>query len=48
MISQCSGCKYCDPKALGQGKPCCTFAFKLEVKDGICFTRREDRQKVKP
>jgi len=48
MKDQCVGCKFYDPVAERYGRPYCTYAFKLEVKDGICLTRREPKKAVKP
>jgi len=48
MVNQCIGCKFLDPVALREGKPCCTWAFKPDVKAGVCFTRKQDPQGRKP
>jgi len=46
MDTNCHECKFCDKEALTSGRPCCTFAFKLEVEDSICLTRRQAKKEV--
>jgi hypothetical protein len=37
MKQGCDKCRYCDQEALKQMKPCCTYAFKLEIDEfGKC------------
>ena len=38
----CHNCFYVDKKALGKGKPCCTYAFqiKIDTNTGKCLTRK--------
>lgn len=39
--ANCKGCKFADKSKVGTGEPCCQYAFKLDIKDGICHTKRE-------
>ena len=39
----CRGCYFADKKKVGTGEPCCSYGFRLEVKDDRCLARREVR-----
>lgn len=41
QVENCAkGCRFAEQSKIGIGKPCCTFAFALDVQNGICKTRR--------
>lgn len=39
--ANCRGCRFADAELVGTGKPCCTYAFRLDIQEGKCYTRRE-------
>ncbi len=41
QATNCKGCKFADKKKVGSGKPCCQYAFGLDVQGDKCNTRRE-------
>lgn len=40
--ANCTGCKFADKPMIGTGRPCCTYAFKLDHSGGICHTKRQE------
>ena len=38
----CEGCKFADKPKIGTGTPCCQYAFRLDIENGICRTKREN------
>lgn len=44
QLQNCRGCKFAAAELVGTGKPCCTYAFKLDIREGKCYTRRETKK----
>jgi hypothetical protein len=42
QVVNCSGCRWSDPRAVGSGKPCCTYAGILKTEPGVCLTKAEE------
>ena len=38
----CNKCHYGHWQAIAEGKPCCTFIGKVEIKDGKCLSKRRN------
>ena len=39
--ANCKGCKFADNEKVGTGEPACQYAFRLDIENGVCKTRRE-------